>query len=418
MTHLAPPRPLWLVPLLLAAILAAALPAWTPLYSQQTVQLQGRVVNGTQGATLNPGLTVSLHSFDPQTGGVTTQAAPLDPEGIFSFSVSVSGGEKTYAAAIDYAGHRYGSPLTSLEAWPNGLTLTVYESTREVAVISVQQHVMVLGRVEPSGRVMEAVELVTLTNDSDLTLVPDLTNVGPGMFSFLRFSLPPDATDFDVQTDLVGGEIIPVGTGFALTAPVTPGRHNVTFRYAFPYQGSSFAYNQNLPQGAAAFRVMVPRRLGPIQVNGLGPPSPLDIEGAVFNVWSGQDIPPGQGVQLQLGNLPQPSSWQRFTAWTGNTALWLVVIPSALGAALAAVLLYGAIRGPQPAAVNLPLPPAANIPARFTPERQRLVGEIADLDHRFQQGTLPEAEYRPQRNALKAGLLAEVQPVSPIPEAD
>ena len=418
MTHLAPPRPLWLVPLLLAAILAAALPAWTPLYSQQTVQLQGRVVNGTQGATLNPGLTVSLHSFDPQTGGVTTQTVPLDPGGEFSFSMPVSGGEMTYAAAIDYAGHRYGSPLTSLEAWPNGLTLTVYESTREVAVISVQQHVMVLGRVEASGRVMEAVELVTLTNDSDLTLVPDLTNVGPGMFSFLRFSLPPDATDFDVQTDLVGGETIPVGTGFALTAPVTPGRHNVTFRYAFPYQGSSFAYNQNLPQGAAAFQVMVPQSLGPIQVNGLGSPSPLDIEGAVFNVWSGQDIPPGQGVQLQLDNLPQPSSWQRFTAWTGNTALWLVVIPSALGAALAAVLLYGAIRGRQPAAVNLPLPPAANIPARFTPERQRLVGEIAALDHRFQQGSLPEAEYRPQRNALKAGLLAEVQPVSPTPEAD
>ena len=418
MMRLSVPRPFWLVPLLLTVVLAAAFAFWTPLYSQQTVQLQGRVVNGTQGATLNPGLTASLHAFDPQTGGVTTQTAPLDPEGKFSFSVPVSGGDMTYAAAIDYAGHRYGSPLTSLKAWPTGLTLTVYESTREVAVISVQQHVMVLGRVEASGRVMEAVELVTLTNDSDRTLVPDLTNVGPGMFSFLRFSLPPDATDFDVQTDLVGGEIIPVGTGFALTAPVTPGRHNVTFRYAFPYQGASLAYRQNLPQGAGTFQVMVPQRLGPIQVNGLGSASSLEIEGAVFNVWSGQEIPPGQGVQLQLGNLPQPSSWQRFTAWIGNTALWLVVIPCTLGAALAAVLVYGAIRHPLPAAIDLPLPPTANLPIHYTPEGRRLFGEIATLDHRFQQGNLPEAEYRPQRDALKADLLAAVQPVSATPEAD
>ena len=52
-----------------------------------------------------------------------------------------------------------------------------------------------------------------------------------GQFSFLRFSLPAAATDLDVSTNLVGGEVIPVGTGFAITAlraaGKTPGEFHV-----------------------------------------------------------------------------------------------------------------------------------------------------------------------------------------------
>ena len=393
------------------AVLAATLAFWNPLSARQDLTLSGRVVNGTEGATLEPGLAVSLHAFDRDSGGVTTQTAEVDADGAFAFNVPGPAGERTFAVVADYAGHRYSTPLMSHYERPHDLVLTVYESTQDVGVISVQHHTMFLNQVAQSDRVMQAGELVKLTNDSDRTLVPDLANAGPGMFSFLRFSLPPGATDFDIQTDLVGGEIIPVGTGFALTAPVLPGRHSVTFRFAFPYDGTSLSYRQNLLQGADAFRVLVPERLGPIQVNGLTPAPAIDIEGAVFNVWEQKDIPPGQGVLLELSNLPQPSLWQWFAATISEATLWLLVIPSALGAVLAAVLLYGASRRPRPVLANVLFPPAAtNPPLHLTPEHRRLVREIAALDHQFQQGRLPEEEYRPHRDALKEDLVAAVQP--------
>ncbi len=403
-----------------AVVLSAAFAGGGVLSAQQETTLAGRVVNGTEGATLPPGLEVFLHAFDRESGGVTTQTAVVDSDGAFSFPVSLAGGDKAFAVAVEHAGHRYGSQLTAPENWPDDLTLTVHESTRDIGVVSVQQHVMILGQVEKSARVMEAVELVTLTNESDRTLVPDLANAGPGMFSFLRFSLPPGATDFDIQTDLVGGEIIPVGTGFALTAPVEPGRHNVTFRFAFPYDGTSLSYRQNLLQGADAFRVMTPARLGNIRVNGLTPAPSIEIDGAVFNVWERMEIPPGQGVLLDLSNLPQPSLWQRFTGRITDVGLWLAVIPATLGATLAIALLYGAARRPRTATDGQDIPAAAANPMSsltseqrqlmLTPECRRLVEQVAALDHQFQQGQLPESEYQTRRAALKKDLLAAAQP--------
>ena len=57
------------------------------------------------------------------------------------------------------------------------------------------------------------------------------------MMSFLRFSLPPGTHDLDVQSNLPSREIISVGSGFAVTSPVTPGGHSVEFSYIFPYEG-------------------------------------------------------------------------------------------------------------------------------------------------------------------------------------
>ena len=251
---------------------------------QQTVNLAGQVVNRTHGATLEPGLRVTLHSFSQSSGVFFSQDAATDDSGSFVFPNVELLQEGGYAVTTDYADTRY-STLFRPEDLDKPVELVVYETTQDISVIRVVHQALILTEVDPREQMITAAIFVNLSNESDRTLLPDLTNVGPGAFSFLRFSLPPLAEELDVQSDLVGGQIIPTGSGFAMTAPVTPGEHNISFSFRFPYQGNALAYQQSLLQGADVFQVLIPQRLSEIQVGTLEPLPPLNAAGASYLVW-------------------------------------------------------------------------------------------------------------------------------------
>lgn len=374
------------------------------VHAQQSATVAGRIINGTEGASPPADIQVSLHTFSAGLQGVQTLETVTGASGAFRFDdvpVSTGGG---YALAADYQGKTY-SLLIGPDELSREVSLTVYESTRDVSVIEVDSHAMIIAAIDKSERVVEAVEVVALANVSDRTLVPDLANVGPGRFSFLRFSLPEDATDFDIQSDLLGGEIIPVGTGFAVTSPVAPGAHNLTFSYRFPYQGSAFSYRQNLLQGAKDFRLLVPASLGPVQAEGLPAAPAVTVEGMDYSVWRATDVPPARGLAISLTNLPQPGWTQRAWHTASNSGLWAVAIPSALGAVLAAVLLYGGLR-PTPQTAGEPgRESGAAVPGPVS-QREQLVRQMALLDQRFEAGELDEASYRSERTRLRDQVLS------------
>ena len=147
--------------------------------------------------------------------------------------------------------------------------------------------------------------------------------------------LPPQAKGLDVQSDLLGGEIIPTGSGFALTAPVPPGDHNISFTFSFPYQGDAIAYRQSLLQGAEVYQVLVPDRLSQIQVGSLESMPPLEVGEVSYRVWEGGGFAPGQGVEVRLTNLPEPSLLVRLGKSVTRGTFWRVAIPVMLGVVLA-----------------------------------------------------------------------------------
>ena len=122
----------------------------------------------------------------------------------------------------------------------------------------------------------------------------------------MRFALPPNAANVTVQSDLRGGEVISVGTGFALTAPVPPGDHSVDLAYTFAYEGDSVAFRNSLPQGAGIFQILVPSQWDDVDISGIESREPVGIQDEIYRAWEGRDIPPGPGVDLELGSLPQP----------------------------------------------------------------------------------------------------------------
>ena len=220
------------------------------------------------------------------------------PDGGFAFDdvPMVAGG--SYTLSLDYRGVFYGPTLAAADLAAgdgNDVVITVYEPTEDAGIIVVDRQVMVITDFDAPQRMATATEFVRFRNPTDRTLQANLETAAPGMFSFMRFALPPGAADVTVQSSLRGGEVISVGSGFALTAAVPPGEHSVDFAYRFPYGGGTVAYRNSLPQGVGIFQILVPERWDTVEISGLSPRPPVGIQEGVYRAWEGRDIPAGPG---------------------------------------------------------------------------------------------------------------------------
>ncbi len=389
------------VRLILLAALAVA-PYLFPIgvLAQETTDVHGQVLNGTEGAGLPDDFSVLMliTGADGSLAG-TGQAKP-NAQGRFVLEdVAVLDGA-SYTVSVGHQGVFYGTSLTA-DSLADSLVLTVYEITKDASIIQVERQVMVVAAVDRNGQLVSAIEFVRIFNPTDRTLLPDLTNLE--QISFLRFALPPAAAELTVDSDLPGGDIVSIGTGFALTSPVTPGAHSINFSYTFPYKDETLSYRQSLVQGADIFQVWVAETIPDMAVPALNNIDPVNIQGTTYRAYEGRDFPPGQGLQLKITGLPLPGVWARFSNSVTGGAFWQITIPSALGATLAAMLLWGMLRGYRP-----------NIPATVQPgssksvdaaERAAVVQAVAALDERFQDGGLLETDYRVQRQELMARIL-------------
>ena len=287
-------------------ILAFALAALGSATSraQQAVTVGGVVVNGTE-AGIPPADTSVLLLVTNSDGGLTaTSQAVTAQDGRFQFDQVPTEEGGSYVFSVDYAGVFYRSTF-GLNDLSDEIRLTVYEPTEDPSVVTVTNQVMVITGIDTKNRRISAVEFVRLSNTSDVTLLPNMAM--PQQLNFLRFALPPMAEDLDVASDLPGGDIVSIGTGFALTSPVIPGDHYVDFSFRFPYKDDVVSYRQSLPQGAEVYRVMALAQFDGFQVAPLDPLPAVDIEGALYRAWEGLGFGRGQGLQLELTNLPQPS---------------------------------------------------------------------------------------------------------------
>ena len=397
---------------LLGSVLAAGLPAAYAQSPANVVTVTGQLVNGTLGAPAPAEVPVLALVTDSEGGLITALDAVSDDEGRFSVDGLPEVDNGQYIFSADYRGALYRT-VRGAGDLDGELRLTVYEPTEDVSVIEVTKHVQVIAEVDKTQRTVAVVEFVRLANRSDRTLTPNLNN--PAQMSFLRFSMPPQSYDLNVQSDLQGKDVIPVGTGFAVTSPVTPGEHSVEFSYFFTYEGSTVAYRQGLHQGADIYQALVPEDLTSVLVKPLELTTPISIQDTKYQVWEAQGIGPGQGLMLEFTGLPQPGLLGRLGRSMASAETWQVILPSLLGAVLAVLLLLGFLRvrwTPGPAAEG-----GSSMLERNPFDRASLVREIADLDDQFERDSHSEGEYWSKRQRLKAQAL-EGRTQSPEPQGD
>ena len=371
------------------------------ILAQEATTVRGQVINGTADAEIPEALSVLMLITGADGRLAGTGQANADSDGDFVFeNVQVEDGS-TYTVSVDHLGVFYGTSLTH-DNLAEELTLTVYETTRDASVIHVERQVMVIAAVDKDNQSVSAIEFVRLVNPSDRTLLPDLTNLE--QISFLRFALPPNPAELNVQSDLPGGDIVSIGTGFALTSPVVPGAHSIDFSYVFPYEEDTVSYRQSLVQGAGIFQVLMPETFPDMAVSNLTSVDPVNIQDTSYRAYEVRDLPQGQGLQVEITGLPLPGALTRFSNTITGGRFWQIAIPSALGVTLAFILLWGLIRGYRPnSGVNgQSMASAALDPA----ERAAVVRAVAALDLQYQEGHIPESDYRAQRQGLLNRILS------------
>ena len=374
------------------------------------VTITGRVVNGTADGITPSGIEVTLHMIG-NSGELDIFTATTDDDGRFRFQVTGTGGDVVYAIATSYEDVSYSRNLAP-SALSEPVELTVYETTDDVGVIQVDADVLLVRGADEDKNSLLAFEVLSLVNNGDRTFVPDLDQ--PGRMNFLRFSIPTGIRDLEVSSDLPGGQIITVGSGFALTAPVTPGSHQVAYTYRMPYTGTGVDLPHSFPMGADTFRFLMADAIGSLRDSDLIVSPPLmDDAGEIYRVWEKGDLEPGDRVNMEIGGLPQPGPLGRLGNSLTDGPYLKIGIPSAVGVVLAALLLYGvAFRRVEKATASRAGPESgADAPAADGPEsplegeRRALVERIAELDDLYERGVVAQSNYAQRRQEMKDRLL-------------
>jgi hypothetical protein len=220
------------------------------------------------------------------------------------------------------------------------------------------------------------------------------------MLSFLRFALPPNAYNLDVRSNLVGGDILTVDRGFALTTPITPtdgAPHIFEFVYRLDYDDPELDLSRTMRFGADSFRYVAAvdtgRPLSP-RLDDLGV---ADLEGrGIVRLLEGQDIEAGEAVELSITELPLPSLLTRAQAAAGE---WYVriFVPSVIGAALVLMFAIMAIRRRA-----IPtLGPNDDPDALHTD----LLARASALESQYDAGAISERRYQDRRDDIKRALI-------------
>ncbi len=384
-----------------ALLLAAALiGTGGPIANAQDASpatIAGRVVHGTDAASFDPtNVVVTLNVLEGVTAFDPVSITPAS-DGSFAFDVT-SSADRTYFIGVEYQGARYSDTLTTADI-ENEILIRVYDSTHDTSVLQfVSYSVIVAGAMAKEGWI-EIMERASVLNDSGMTLVPDQAAEGPAMLSFLRFGLPANAYNLDVRSSLVGGDILTVDRGFALTTPVVPTNgdpHLFEFVYRLHYDEPNLNLSRTMRFGAESFRYVVPADTGrPVapQLDDLGA---TELNERFLRLLETTNIEPGQVVEMSVTGLPMPSAFDRIGTSAGQWYLRYVA-PAVVIAALALVAFFN-IRRRQALPTLGPSSDADTV-------RAALHARLTDVEARHDAGSLSQRRYDAYREQIKEALI-------------
>ena len=379
------------------ASLGLLLPVVSTSNAQQGPALiSGEVVNRTPGEEIPAGRLVVLHIL-MQDGNQDFKSASTDANGAFSFTDVPLAEVLGYLLVATHQGVDYTLEILPGEAL-TGLELEIFETTSSIDAVGIVLDSVMIADWDVPDRTLSVLELVQLENYGNETFVPDLAQ--PANMAFLRFALPSNARDLQVQTQLPEGQVLQVDRGFAVTTAVPPGQHGMAFTYTVPYQGDRLDFSRRFSLGAQAFRLLIPVNLGSATSSALSSGSNVQIGDTDFRVLQAEDVPLGGTVDIQLDNLPQPSLLSTAVNSLGqSTAIWVVPITLVLG--LAGLLVIGIVRRSGVPSV------AASSAVKGASTKDELIGAIVELDNRLERNEVTEQEHKLQRQILKARLLEQ-----------
>lgn len=402
--------------LALIAIAVAAAFALTPGFAsaQSTpTEISGRVVQGTPGSTVPAGLTVVLLTVDePRQEIISNESTVVGTNGQFSFTDFIAGPGITYRVAADDGEYTPSVDLIPGQSSFSNVELTVYDRTQSLDDIRVSTYSMLVPSIDRADRLMGVLGVITVVNDGDRVWIPDVNDPNLTGFDLLRFNVPEGFTDLSVESNLPAGNILEIGTGFALTNPVPPGEFDILYTYIVEYSGDSLTFPLRLPYGADLVRIMVPEGQGLVTGLRLGSPEGAIIEETAYSVVDGQDYARDSQLDVEFSSLPTPSLLERTQSFFDGRS-YIIVIAWIAGAAMLGLLVYAFFFARQRGVSRKSVSPGI-YPEYEGLQRTEIVETIATLDKQHDSGEIEEDEYAARRAALtQAALTARTTEAQP-----
>ena len=382
------PRRGWLVR---SALIVAAFALAVPLGTQTTVAqapdaISGRVVNGTEGASVPEELEVVLLTLDESRAQIVGRDSVfVGEDGRFEFTGFPIAPEFTYRVAANDDLFFPSVDLNDTADWSN-IELVIYERTKALDDIWVSSYSLLVPSIDARSRTMGVLGAIDVRNEGDTVWLPDLADPALTGLQLLRFSVPAGFSELSVESDLPPGNVMEIGTGFALSTPAPPGEFNILFSFLMAYDGNGFEFPLNLPFGADEVRFMMPEEGVTITGEGLGPPRTTTVNDRTFTIVEGSGFDRGTRINVTFDGLPSPKFVERAVDYFGDRA-YIPIVAWLVGAAFLSLLAFAFIR-------------ARNRPVTAGQTRSELVGAIAALDDLRDAGGIEAEEHAAKREEL------------------
>ena len=321
---------------LLAAVFTLTSALHTSAAAQQSpLSVSGQVVNGSPQTGSVVGLAVILHMQGETT--YDSKTTITDNDGRFTFDGILYDPALVYGVSVRYQDTLYGTEVNLANDSP--VTIEVYDAVYEQDVIRVGSSSLLFADADRMTQTVSALEIVKVVNDSDFTFVPG----SGGPMSLLRFGLPPGAEGLQVDTRLLGADIVQVDRGFAVIGSVPPGEHDIMFTYAFPYDDTETTFEKSFPFGADSLRVLSPNEVLTLASQDIGAPEPVTIGERPYQLIETSDIERGRRIEVQLSGLPRTTLADRAQNAVAS-ARYEYIAPALLAVFLTALIPFAVIR--------------------------------------------------------------------------
>lgn len=389
-----------------ALLVFAALAAGLPVTQAQALptEISGRVVQGTPGSEIPIGLSVVLLVVDDARQEiVATDSQIVGTNGVFRFTNFLAGPGFTYrVAADDGSDYTPSVDLSAADSTLDNVEITIYDKTKSLDDISVSTYSLLVPSIDRIGRRIGMLGVVQISNRGDHVWIPDTNDPALTGFDLFRFNLPEGFSDLSVESNLPTGNILEIGTGFALTNPIPPGDFDILMTFIVPYEGDSLSFPLRLPYGADLVRIMLPEGQGSVTGLGFGPSEGALIDTTAYSVVSGQSYPRDAQLGVVFSDLPTPSLVERIQSFLEGRG-YIVVIAWVAGAAMLGLLTYAFFFTRKRSQVS---DEETDYPEYDDMERTEIVATIAELDSRHEAGEIDEYDYTARRAFLTRAALS------------
>ena len=225
--------------------------------------------------------------------------------GRFEFTGFTTGQGLTYRVAANDGLFTPSVDLADTADWSN-VELVIYDRTKTLDDLWVSSYSLLIPSIDARSRVMGVLGAIDIRNEGDTVWLPELNDPGLTGLQLVRFSIPEGYSNLSVESDLPAGNVMEIGTGFALSTPIPPGEFNILVSFLMSYDGNGFEFPLILPFGADHVRFMLPQAESTITGEGLGPPRTTTVNDRVFTVVEGTGFERGTRLTVTVSGLAKP----------------------------------------------------------------------------------------------------------------